>query len=282
MDGDALHLVCASDRAFARHTATMLASVVKNASQRSHVYWLHIGLDDAFKRTITQFLRDGACVSFFDVDTRDVSDLLVDKHASVANYFRLLIGGFIPANVDKVIYLDSDLIVRRDLTELWSIDLGKSAIGACIDPTAAHASQIGLDEADYFNSGVLLIDMQAWRDQKIGEQCLSIARANRQKLDYWDQDALNIYFFGKWKRLPIIWNMTHRYFEGEQVSQEPAIVHFTGWGLKPWEYGGRWHPFRNEYYFYRSQTPWPKVREAGVPLVYERAMKRIRKLQLKQ
>jgi lipopolysaccharide biosynthesis glycosyltransferase len=165
-------------------------------------------------------------------------------------YARLLIAELLPRSWDRVIYLDSDTIARHPLSDLWTVDLAGAILGAVRDdyvPTISSPyglptwQQHGLDpDLPYFNSGVLLIDLAAWRRHRIGEQALRYL-ADATEIRLFDQDALNAVIAGRWRQLDIVWNVTgywrkpHRRTGRHQAILDDArIRHFAGHG-KPWD-----------------------------------------------
>jgi lipopolysaccharide biosynthesis glycosyltransferase len=199
---------------------------------------------------------------------------------SMAIYFRLLAPILLPKDITRVIYLDSDLIVRKSLSELWSVDCGKRGIVAVHDAgMTTHARRLGIQEDEYFNSGVMLIDLEIWRNDKIHEQVIRFIIENPEKIEYPDQDGLNAVIHGDWVRVSYTWNAQHKPKLGEAnrlIMADPHIVHFSGIGVKPWYYGID-HPFKSEYRKYRKATPWPRYRETGKPNILLRVANRAEK-----
>ena len=104
-------------------------------------------------------------IVFYDVRQANFEDLRVDKWASIAVYYRLLAPRLLPDTIEKVLYLDSDLIVRKSLAPLWNTDIADRPLAAVPDYIGGTAGRdLGLpDGTKYFNSGVLLMNLQYWR-----------------------------------------------------------------------------------------------------------------------
>jgi lipopolysaccharide biosynthesis glycosyltransferase len=120
----------------------------------------------------------------------------------------------------------------------------------------------------YFNAGVLLINLEFWRQSNVYENSMAFIMSNTKKMDFWDQDALNAILVHRWIELPPHWNAQYEYLK-RNPSSNPAIVHFTG-DIKPWH----WSPgylFEREYRMYRRKTPWPQYRLEGKPPFARRA-----------
>ena len=204
---------------------------------------------------------------------------------SLSSYARLFVGELLPTTIEKVLYLDCDVIVRDSLEELWDIDLKESCLGAIQDTIPSKTKlEVGLSpQFAYFNAGVLLIDLLQWRKNEIGKCCLGFIESHHGRVIHHDQGVLNGILFNMWKRLPLKYNvMTIHYMmsqskiksffkdestfyvleEIEEAINNPIIIHFTpSLTSRPWEKHCN-HPLRNLYNYYLKYTPWN-----GFPLV---------------
>lgn len=205
-----------------------------------------------------------------------------ESRSILSTYYRLLIGHILPENLKYTAYLDVDMLVLSDIRELFNQhNLDNMVLGAVVDPGIANANpakvseqftyaqfkndpsqQIKIPRKHYFNAGMLLINLEEWRKQHIGEECLKWAE--QLKLQFHDQDLLNYVCQGKVKLLELSWNIQSQMFcvqynpkslkydirsvfqkdqhwlcetpnasEFEQQMQHPRIVHFND--HKPWQ-----------------------------------------------
>jgi lipopolysaccharide biosynthesis glycosyltransferase len=267
-----IEVLCACDHRYLPHTATMLGSLLQhNSFARIHLFHGKVDQRQLAKLNFVS-TRYKSQIIYYDLTTRHLEGLRVDGPASIANYYRLLAPQLLPIDIDKVVYLDSDIVVRRSLANLWNVDLADYALAAVEDQIKSLAGELGLPAgARYFNSGVLLINLAYWRAHKVHEQAFSFILNNPLKVQYWDQDALNAILVDRWKELPDIWNWNEQYaYEAKYPLGDPAIVHFCGVPeLKPWHWHCR-HPFRHEYRQHRRKTPWWRYRLEGGPGVLRR------------
>jgi lipopolysaccharide biosynthesis glycosyltransferase len=168
----------------------------------------------------------------------------------VAN-FRLVVGSSLTGDVSKVIYLDADLLIQRDIFELWEQDMQGKIVLAVEDSYIQKLPARCLPgpaevERPYFNSGVMVIDLEAWRMAGIEQCCLKAARRLVNRTKWLDQDALNACLAGRWGRLAPVWNKQFSldvfpdwqcspYEEKEflEARSGPAIIHFCS-RTKPW------------------------------------------------
>lgn len=163
--------------------------------------------------------------------------------SSTAANARLLAGSSLPDDVKKIIYLDADLLIQRDIAELGEIGMCGNIALAIQDSFIARYG-----ERPYFNSGVMVIDLEAWRASGMEARCLEAARRLPKRTKWLDQHVLNECLAGRWRLLPPVWNK--QFFldvypdwrctpYGEEEFREarsgPAIVHFCS-STKPWHW----------------------------------------------
>ena len=153
-------------------------------------------------------------------------------HLNYASYFRFFATEVVHS--ERVLYLDSDIIVTGDLSPLYTMDLQGYYVGAVDDVYAYEGRESG------FNSGVLIMDVAKWKEHLIVNSLLELAAEQNQAVHLGDQSILNIYFENKW--LPL--DQTYNYMVGVDTyhltqkcqrldDQPPVIVHFASHD-KPW------------------------------------------------
>ncbi|WP_153001775.1 glycosyltransferase family 8 protein [Curtobacterium oceanosedimentum] len=202
----------------------------------------------------------------------------LNKEHSASVWLILHLAELVPPHWNRVLYLDSDIVACASVTELWLQDLGGQAIGAVQDgPVPTIRSEFGLPDwralsakgnEQYFNSGVLLIDLERWRARNIPQ----IARAYigaREDLVQYDQEVLNWAFFGDWYALDKRWNVTGWWLHDEnRVGRDSDILlsvglfHFAG-RSKPWKSGHKTNTFVDEFYAMLDKTAWAGWRPAA-------------------
>jgi lipopolysaccharide biosynthesis glycosyltransferase len=260
-----MEVLCACDRRYLPHAATMLCSLLEhNDVSRIHLFYSSIAKQELAKLE-SCVASYGSKLTSYEMVPTDFEALRTDKWASAAVYYRLLAPRLLPAELDKVLYLDSDIIVRRSLANLWNTDISDHALAAVSNYEDDARKALGLPEGTkYFNSGVLLINLRFWRENKIVEHAISFIKSNPGKVQYWDQDALNATLIDQWVELPIIWNWQLFQRASEPGAKlEPAVVHYVT-GDKPWHWSNE-HPLKQEYRKYRRKTPWAQYQLEGRP-----------------
>jgi len=263
--------VACNDR-YARHAAALIVSIRKHRNDdEEHVFYvLSDRLSDESRRRFALMEQSHHCeIHIIDIDDVIFAHLPVWRQ-SYAAYFRLLMGSIISKDVSKILYLDCDMIVRSSLAPLWTTDLTNHYAAAVAEGTAAakmysHLNLTGL----YFNSGMILFNLDKYREDGLEEKILWRGEALAGKLYLSDQDLLNETFHDKTVFVPYRWNCNwtwegqgyfHRsgffnVYTEEQFREEmksPCIVHFCG--EKPWKVCCL-HPFKKLYWDCQRETP---------------------------
>jgi lipopolysaccharide biosynthesis glycosyltransferase len=172
----------------------------------------------------------------------------------IAAYYRIVIAQLLPPNIEKVIYLDCDLIIRGDIQELFLCGLDSHAIGAAVSNPDYTMDQFGVSEKGLcFNSGVLVINTTLWRKGGIEKKLLDFINKNAHKLRFPDNDTLNMILSGNYRRLSDKYNFIP--LVTRPSGENPLVVHFAG--EKPW-YRFSELPYQKDYLKYLDKTPWRK------------------------
>ncbi|WP_198175279.1 glycosyltransferase family 8 protein [Spirosoma telluris] len=192
----------------------------------------------------------------------------MDRSTFPRNVFvRLFIPYFIPQELTKVVYLDVDMIAHQDITPLWSIDLGNKLVGAVVDRAEVAGSswggyrnyqELGLQaDTKIFNSGLLVINPIAWRQQQITERVIRCIEENVKYAVFPDQYGLNVVLANQWLELDRRWNC---YAQSDEAN--PYIIHFTG--VKPIYTSYHLNKaYQEEFYHYLRMTPWHQYNPVG-------------------
>jgi lipopolysaccharide biosynthesis glycosyltransferase len=277
-----LELACAARRDYVPHCAAMIDSVLERAGGPVRVHFLHgPDLRSSQGRKLAEMVRAaGSEISLIEVLPERVRGLRTIDWLPGSHWYRIFLPELLPG-AERVLYLDADTIVVDSLGPLWETDLAGNLVGAVTNvwqhDHLDHPARLELaDPGAYFNTGVLLIDLDAFRREGVTEELVAAAREHHEKIGFPEQDAMNIVVGGRRLGLHPRWNLMNSIlrFEsavgvfGEQAVREarerPAIRHFEGPGdNKPWhllcEREGR-----ELYREHRRRTPWPRVRPEGL------------------
>jgi lipopolysaccharide biosynthesis glycosyltransferase len=258
-----IKICLASDDNYAVHMAVTIASVLKNADDGDNLFFyiLDGGISDEKKDKIAKLNK----IKEFDIRYIKIDTSIFKKFQLVQNYFtsavyyRLMIADLLP-DIDKIIYLDSDMVVCSSLKDLFEEDTGKYFISAAEDIGYfwAHNAFGRKEEKFYANSGVMVINLKLWREHSIGEKLYEFAGTTKEKLHFGDQDVINSVLKDKIKPLNLKWNVQISFFEFYNVlnhplkreiikaKKNPKIIHYITW-KKPWN---SYVPKRKLYFYY--------------------------------
>lgn len=274
-DAPPIDIACAVNEAYVPHCATMLASLLAAHPHRTlRIHFFHPeGPGTPVFETLRRFVESrGATLIARAIPLATVARAPVSDYLPAIVWFRALLPELLP-DLDRVLYLDADLIVTARLDELWETNLDQHALAAVTNPISSYAAgwprHIGLPgDAAYFNSGVMLLNLDWLRRNGSSAQVLDFARLNPDKIRWGDQCALNAVLHAHRQCLPLRWNVLNSFFAREVDPEifngadldaavaNPAVVHFEGPGAaKPWHYLCI-HPRRRLYRQHRRQTPW--------------------------
>jgi lipopolysaccharide biosynthesis glycosyltransferase len=251
-----IQLLTAADSRYVPYLSAMLTSVRDNLDPevRLDVTVLTRDLEPGVIRWPNRGSGDSLRSFAPDIPPGSILPIGPNDHLTIDTYYRLFLESAFDGAVDRVVYLDADLVVLGDLSELASVDLGGKTVGAVMDfairrwggPRTCPAlkSQVQHAERSYFNAGVLVIDLDAWRRKRVRDSAIRFLFENQGRIRCWDQDALNHALGGDWCALDPRWNRMCSWerpeFADPPFSDEvmaslstPNIVHFTG-RRKPW------------------------------------------------
>jgi lipopolysaccharide biosynthesis glycosyltransferase len=247
-----------------------MASIVRNApGARLRFIVLHDGIS-AERQACMERVAPEARFHWAEIGDHDVPAYASNgTHFSRAILFRLGLERLAPRDCMRVLYLDADVIVLGDLRALWRSDLEGAPLGAMLDSYrldgGEFAQKWGLPPSPvgYFNSGVLLIDLERVRADRLFSAAIDLVQREGARFRFADQDALNIATWARWRPLPPAWNAQRDMVIpvlAERLPPEmrfhdrlPSVVHYTG-PEKPWTLEG-YHPWSWLYWPALADTP---------------------------
>lgn len=265
-----INIVLCSDEAYVDKAAAVIASTIchSEAPEALHFYLLGYKLSaDTCQCLHNWFSTLPAALTVIEAESSRWPELTLGRFGPAA-LLRLGMHHWLPSNCQKVIYLDCDLVVLDDIANLLLFDMQGAPIASVANLQGNQQRRMGLGYQHYFNSGVLLVDLDKWKARNVLDQVEQILQQHDYTLSYPDQDALNL-IFQDWFRLPMRWNMQPYAYpavekkvahyadwqqELEHAIREPAIIHFIG-ARKPWHADSR-HPLAYLYRHYLALTPW--------------------------
>ena len=293
-----MRILLTFDTNYAPHAATVMESIIRNCPEKLDFVIIYYDLNQATQNILAlHFAEKVKSLEFVQMDEEKLKNIVENikaiEHLSLNTYLRLFATILFPDD-DYVIYLDSDIIVcdnilkildKVDLSkpicavteydpdyklhDLSNISIGKPTQDPWIIEALWYRTYHDLEmaqDARYFNAGVMIINLDYWRKNKITEKAIDFMTENPEKIIYADQDALNAVINGNYFSLDLRWNfipLSLSIFSNYAVNilkeaiKNPAIVHVAG-PNKPWKYLCDTQ-YQNMYRIYRKYTPWFKI-----------------------
>ena len=269
-----IHIACCTNEKLAPIFGVVVTSVGINVtSDDVTIHLLHNSLKS---RTVKRLQKIAAKykvdLDLKQIDTDILKDFYFDKskhYGNVMMFARLLLSSVLP-DLDKIIYLDCDIVVLNDLQSLWNFDVSDVAVAMAPDFTLKDKStlnRLGITTGYYLNSGVILMNLDYWRKHDVQNRIFSYILEKGDKLIYNDQDALNSILQNEHEELHIKYNFSYYYFhrligvlykekihEIIEARDNPIIFHYFG-PLKPWSLGA-YLPGKELFIKYQKLSGW--------------------------
>ena len=271
---DNVHVVLATDDNYAPRAGILISSILDTRPAGGiefHLVEQGISTDNRERINALGAERLDVSIHWYTPDPAEFSNFPIKRYG-IASYYRLCIASILPASVKRVIYLDCDVLATVDIGGLLD-DHDPTHVLAAVENIGGPTSPL-CTSGRYFNSGVLVINLEAWRARRCEEKLLELMNEHGDTFDYPDQDALNVLFCDEWQRLPLRWNVQPGVwprYEKKRFSKigydaecfatavkEPGLVHFLA-KRKPWVFGC-FHPFRKLWLSYLDASAWRSLK----------------------
>ena len=253
MPVDTISLLTTLDQNYLPQLQVLLTSLhVNNSAEKIVLYLLHSGIPEAALGKLNQQCQ-AFDYSFFPIYVEDelFQNAPVTKQYPKEMYYRLLAPRLLPDDVKRVLYVDPDILIINPIRPLWEMDLDGNLFAAAAHTgkteLANSVNQIRLGtKRDYYNSGVLLMDLEACRQEIEPQTLFDYVELHRKELVLPDQDVLNGLYSQRILSLEdVLWNYDARNYSNyllrsggvydlRWVMEHTAILHFCG-KEKPWK-----------------------------------------------
>lgn len=266
-------LVTVCDNNFIMLLAVLLKSIEENHFSSEHivVYIVENGITKENRSKLENSLT-GRSLSLTWLKLNDVlpkHKVPFDSTTYPLNiYVRLFIPHFLPLNLKRAIYLDVDMVVVTDISKLWNVDFGNKTIAVAPEPNGyigeniKNFKELGLPAKNqYFNSGLIVFDLERWREKNATGVVLDSIKNNRDFITYPDQYGLNVSLADDWYALDRRWNTFSNFQESD-----PLIIHYIGYKPIYTDYVGE-KRYLEIFNAYLAKTLW---REFKVQSKYKR------------
>ncbi len=270
-----LDIGCLSNDAYAQHLGVTLYSLLENCScpEKIKINVVDMGITGANKKKLNWIAKKfNSRINYLKPKPDLLNGIEISKRFGKETYYRFSL--IETAKTSKLLSIDSDMIVKGDIAELFNLKFKDNVLFAVkdLDLPLRNRLKLGIKaDTPYFNSGLLFIDLKKWKKQKLTEKALKWIKENADKTEFADQDGLNMALVGKWREIHPSWNMLTKIFyydyplpfvhnhnrqalETYKRIKQPKIIHYTGF-LKPWFFFDP-VPMKKEYLNYLKKTPW--------------------------
>lgn len=267
-----INICFSSDNNYAKHMGCAITSILYHAKVRDcyNFYILDGGISQKNKNKIEKLKKiKDFNIEYYSINSTDFEHCPMTNYVEYitrSTYYRFKIPSLL-RNVDKVLYLDCDIIAANDIEELFATNIDNYYMAAVPEVfNDYHRKRLEYQEKQYYcNAGVLLINNKKWIEDNIEKKLFEYAINPWREIIYQDQDILNEVLRNKIKYLPLYWNLQHDamfhansfpYHEKERILaiDNPKIIHFTN-RKKPWFWDCP-NKYKSLYYFHLKHTPW--------------------------
>ena len=261
-DSATFHLGIAFDRNYLAPFYALITSVfVANPATSVSIHAIATGISPADMVQIEAYVRKHrATIIFYEIDEQLINRFVLGSNWTAAVYYRLFFPFLVPATVERLLYIDTDTLVVGDLRQFEQIELGTHPVAAVYDIWVKTQPLIGItEEGEYFNSGVLYMNVKEWRRQRISEQAFDYLLQYPERIKFVDQCALNAVLRANWKKVDSRFNTLYSYIpealprrDFASFLADKVVLHFTL--ERPWTMLCQ-NRFRYLYERYLLQSP---------------------------
>lgn len=279
-----MNIVYSSDENYVQHMAVSIFSLLENNKEikEINVYILSNDISSRSKEELIRIVEEQFHQNVFFIEFapfKERLNLKMEWSISLSAYARLFLPEMLPDNCEKVIYIDCDTVICTSLSELWDTDLKSCLVGGVMDTVLPQfKSAVGLKKEDvYINSGVLLIDIKKWRDERTQDEFVHFIETHGGRVSHHDQGTINgvlndrililsprfnvmtPMFTTRYENLFKLYQISGEYYSKDEIleaKKHPIIVHFVPEFVgRAWEYECR-HPKKKLYRKYLKHTVW--------------------------
>lgn len=269
MQQEIIHIACSTDDKYIHHCCALFCSLLEN--HKNVLLQLHLlteSLSEEYiallRQLVSRYPHASLQLHFVISDRLEHVKYRLNRPLSRAAYYRLLLASMLDT-LDKVVYLDTDMIVLGNLIPLFRLEIDNYALAAVRDVTPCsdeHRMQLSIPyRGGYFCSALMLINLAYWRRHQAEDRLLAFAERKRKVFCH-DQDALNFVFKQVWFELPPKWNKFHLHhmpritFPTRQDRYEyrsaPVVIHFSSYD-----------PFEKCYFIPYNRLYWKYLKLSG-------------------
>lgn len=245
-----MNIIIAINEKYIEPAKTMLYSLACQQSEHLVVYLLQSSIRQKKLDELSTFVsrKCHGELQIVQINKDLFANVPKRKWWTEETYYRLIAFEILPETVDRVLWLDADIIIKGNISEFYNQCFDGKHIAACAENTKKNHQRLGLDEKHmYFNAGVVLYDLQALRQSLTVQQVFECIEKHRDHLDALDQDVLNLLFESKVKyNDAAVYNNETLGFavlgrsKMAELKNTAKVIHYIG-SMKPWDpKGANW------------------------------------------
>jgi lipopolysaccharide biosynthesis glycosyltransferase len=264
MGKETIHIAFTINEAYVKYFVICLTSLLESAGDEElHIYVINDDITEYSKRRILELQHiKNFVIDFVFVSPPMLKDIKPPTRSDIhMNTSYRLLSASLMRNLEKVIFLDADLLPIKSLKELWTLNMHDYYMACVIDPVASDQyygdwiQRLELPNK-YVNTGVCVFNLSKWRQDNIEEKIFALCDVYYDKLKFPEQDLLNIACSEKIKYLPLAWNAAPLLLytfpdEKKEALSDPYIIHYAG-ERKPWTYPDA--PYADLFWKYARKT----------------------------
>ncbi|MWP62868.1 glycosyltransferase [Gilliamella sp. Pas-s25] len=249
-------------------TSILLANPNLNFSFHIFTNYINKDLEKNLTLLVNKYITN---ITIYLVDDNNLSNLPVTKNWTIATYFRFIVADYFYEKIDKILYLDADIICKGSLEELFALNFDDNIAFVVIekDPIWWDNCAIRLNEnklsSGYFNAGFLLINLKKWKEHNVNSKALELLSDSKlsKKFTHLDQDVLNLLLLEKVKfldrkynqQVSINYELKSNINFCSPISNETILIHYIG-PTKPWHNWAKDYKCSKYFIDAKSASPW--------------------------
>lgn len=270
-----MNILLCFDNSYSPYAATTIVSFCMNNEGHHIFYVITDGIDEVntlrLLRLVSRFNSELKILLVNESEFQNfpIGAETASTYIKLPTYFRLFLLKLLPKDIDKLIYLDCDIIVNGNIRPLWEMEFPSEVVLMAVEDDVSTARKaplrLGYDpKFSYFNAGVLFLSVCKIRRCISHDEILEYIKINRAKIKLHDQDILNALFFNRKQFIPMKYNVLDTNYEkyhkinprykGEtEAINHPIVIHYSG-PIKPW-HKECIHPYKNIFFQYAKCVP---------------------------
>jgi len=296
-----MNIVYSTDNNYARHAGISIMSLCDHNREADeiNIYIIDNGVQPENRKNLNE-IAEAYGRKIYYIDFEKFKDRLILNNDSwelpISAYARLFVSEMLPSSLKRVIYLDCDILINDSIEDFWNTDLQGNTIAAVQDICYTVFRKETGNEIPYryFCSGVILIDLNAWREKDCQNRMIQfvndrngVVRHHDQTIlngVFWDDclivhpryDVLTPLFIMSYKNLTAYFKCEKDFYREDEIREavrHPAIIHFTSSNIgRPWE--NKAHPLSKLYRKYWKKSAWKDVPMGTFKPTYDAVQRR--------